>query len=244
MLNQLFIRIFRAHLAPSGAQENSNAAARGFASFVSLAVLGALALGVLPASAKDFLAASPAQTKDVKGERANEPGKINTAPLKAWIARTQRLKEQGKLDVSKPQELTIEGDRDEAGLLSNVSITGASAANANFKKVAQDFAVSLNQSHALNFLQDVSHVRMAFTLEGGRFKLHTTSDTPSETRATEMARGYRSMINIGRIMKRGGAEAVVLNNMKVSASGKQLVMNLDMPREAMESLLLKQITPN
>ncbi len=244
MLNQFFIRIFRAHLAPLGAHENGGAAARGFVSFVSLAVLGALALGVLPASARNFLSASPAQTKDVKGEKSNTPGTVNTRPLKDWIARSQRLKDQGKLDLKAPRELTIEGDRDEAGLLSNVSITGASAANANFKKAAQDFAVSLNQSHALNFLQDVSHVRMAFTLDGERFKMQAASDTPSDARATEMARGYRSMINIGRMMKRGGDEAVVLNNMKVSASGKQLLMNLDMPREAIGNLLLKQITPN
>ncbi|MGB8511118.1 MAG: hypothetical protein WCD76_22295 [Pyrinomonadaceae bacterium] len=212
------------------------------------AVLGALALGVLPSSVEGLRLVAAAQTKDVAGGstsvRATAPIKINAAPLREFLVRSNRLKEQGKLDLSVPREITIDADRDEAGLLSNVAYTGASVANGNFKKVAQDFVVSLNTGHALNFLQDVSHVRMTFTLDGERFRAQTTSDTPSDTRAAEMARGYRSMINIGRIVKRGGDEAVVLNNMKVSASGKQLVMNLDMPRQAMGNLLLKQITPH
>ena len=55
---------------------------------------------------------------------------------------------------------------------------------------------------------------------------------------------FRSLINAGRLMKRGTDEGALLSGMKVSASGKQLLMNLDMPREQMGNILLRQITPN
>jgi hypothetical protein len=49
---------------------------------------------------------------------------------------------------------------------------------------------------------------------------------------------------VAKFMRRGTGEAAVINGMKVSASGKQLLMNLDTTREAMGNLMLKQITPN
>jgi hypothetical protein len=208
-------------------------------------MLGVFVLGILPAPAEGLAFDSQAQKTDA-GTTASvkKPIKINAAPFKAFLIRSKKLNEQGKLDLSQPRAITVDVDRNEDGTVTNAVITGQSAADPNFRKVAQDFVSSLNESRALSFLEGVSHVRMSFQLEGERFRMRSDADAPSETRAEEMARGYRSMINLARIFKRGGDEAVVLNNMKISASGKQLVMNLDMPREAMGNILIKQITPN
>ena len=169
---------------------------------------------------------------------------MNVKPIKAFLARSRRLHGEGKLDLSKPQAIVVEGDRQPDGTLTGVQITGESAADPALRALAQDFVASVNDSHALAFLSDVSRVRMAFTLDGERFKALTTSDAPSEARAEEMARGYRVLINAGRLMKRGTDEGALLSGMKVSSSGKQLMMNLDMPREQMGNILLRQITPN
>jgi hypothetical protein len=212
------------------------------------AVLGAFVLGVLPASAEVLAQAQKAGAVTDAGASKTaakaEGGKVNMGPLRAFLARSRRLSEQGKLDLSKPQVLTVEGDRQADGTLTNVSITGESASDAEFKRVAEDFVSSLNQSRALAFLNDVSHVRMNFALDSARFRVETASDAPGEARAAEMARGYRVLINAGRLVRRGTDEGAVLNNMKVSASGKRLLMNLDMPREQLGNILLRQITPN
>lgn len=217
-------------------------------------VLGVFVLGLLP-SAPDGLAfdaqaqkadagASTAATTTNGGGTTKKAVKVNTAPFKAFLARSKKLQDEGKLDLGKPREVVVEADRNADGTVSNAVITGADANDPNFRKVAQDFVATLNESRALGFLDGVSRVRMNFALDAERFKLLSHADAPDEARATEMARGYRTLINVARLMKRGGDEAVILNNMKVSASGKQLVMNLDTPREAMGNLLLKQITPN
>lgn len=226
------------------------------------AVLGAFVFGVLPASVTGLAQAQKAgasggagvkktaKTGSAKAESPKadsaktESTKVDIGPIRAFIARTKALNDQGKLDLTKPQTITVEGDRQADGTLTNVEITGASAASPEFRRVADDFVTSVNGSHALKFLDEVSRMRMVFTLDGERFKAETASDTPTPERADSMARGYRMMLNFGRMAKRGTDDAVLMSGMKISSSGKQLLMNFDMPREQMGNILLKQITPN
>lgn len=250
-MKEFFSTIFH---APAGAQGRSEAA-RLFARF---AVLGAFVLGVAPGgwaalaqarktnggvTATDAGVRKTSKTPGTE-EPKSEGTKVNVKPIKSFLARSQKLHEQGKLDLSKPRSIVVAGERQQDGTLTNVQITGDSASDSTLRAVAQDFVTSVNESHALTFLTDVSRVSMTFTLDGERFRALTTSDAPSEARAEEMARGYRMLLNVGRLAKRGTDEGALMSGMKVSASGKQLLMNLDMPREQMGNILLRQITPN
>ncbi|HEX7955488.1 MAG TPA: hypothetical protein VF508_01005, partial [Pyrinomonadaceae bacterium] len=243
-MRDFFNHIFHAGSAPQGRAD----AARVLARF---AVLGAFVLGLVPGgraalqaqtrkgggvAASDAGVKKTAKAEAPKAEGARSEGpnkaenaKVDVKPIKAFLVRSKRLHEQGKLDLSKPQTLVVEGDRREDGTLTGVQITGESAADPALRAVAQDFVASINESHALALLNDVSRVRMTFTLDGERFKALTTSDAPSEQRAEEMARTYRILINAGRFVKRGTDEGALLAGMKVSSNGKQLLMNLDMP---------------
>jgi hypothetical protein len=258
-MREFFNTIFHTGDAPQGRGE----AARLFARF---AVLSAFVLGIVPGgwaalaqarrgsggvAATDAGVKKTAKSETPKAGAAakteapkSEGTKVNVKPIKAFLARSKTLHEEGKLDLSKPRSIVIVGDRQEDGTLTNVQITGESAADPTLRTVALDFVTSVNDSHALAFLNEVSRMSMTFTLDGERFKALTTSDAPSEARAEEMARGYRVLINLGRLARRGTDEGALLNGMKVSASGKQLVMNLDMPREQMGNILMRQITPN
>jgi hypothetical protein len=247
-MREFFSTIFH---APAGAQGRGEAA-RLFARF---AVLGAFVLGVAPGgwaalaqtrkTGGGVAATDGGVKKTAKSEAPKAEGtKVNVKPIKLFLARSKRLHEEGKLDLSKPQSIVVVGDRQADGTLTNVQITGDSAADPMLRAVAQDFVSSVNDSHALAFLSDVSRVSMTFTLDGERFKALTASDAPTGARAEEMARGYRMLLNVGRLAKRGTDEGAIMSGMKVSASGKQLLMNLDMPREQMGNILLRQITPN
>src|SRR3954453_19727916 len=121
------------------------------------AVLGAFVFGVLPVSAEVLAQAQKAGSVADAGanKAANkaaakaEGGKVNMGPIKAFLTRAKKLNEQGKLDLSKPQVLTVEGDRQTDGTLTNVTIAGESASNPDFKRIAEDFVSSLNESRAL-----------------------------------------------------------------------------------------------
>jgi hypothetical protein len=258
-MREFFSTIFHAGDAPHGRGE----AARLFARF---AVLGAFFLGVAPGGwaalaqarktnggvaatdsgvKKTSKAEAPKGGAAAKAEAPKPEGtKVNVKPIKLFLARSKKLHEEGKLDLSKPQSIVVVGERQHDGTLTNVQITGESSADPALRAVAQDFVTSVNDSHTLAFLSDVSRISMTFTLDGERFKALTASDVPSEARAEELARNYRVFVNVGRLAKRGTDEGALLNGMKVSASGKQLLMNLDMPREQMGNILLRQITPN
>ena len=253
-MREFFNHIFHAGDAPQGRGE----AARLFARF---AVLGAFVLGVVPGAqaqarkgagvnagvkktAKTEAPAPAAKPEGPKAETKTAGGKVNVGPIKAFLSRSKRLHEQGKLDLSKPQTLAVVGDRQEDGTLTNVQITGESAADPALRAVAQDFVASVNDSHVLAVLEGVTRVSMNFTLDGERFRASTASDAPSETRAEEMARNYRVFVNAGRIIKRGTDEGLLLGGMKISSNGKQLLMNFDMPREQLGNILLRQIGPN
>jgi hypothetical protein len=247
-MREFFNTIFHTGDAPQGRGE----AARLFARF---AVLSAFVLGVAPggwaalAQARrgdgGVAATDSGVKKTAKAEAPKaESTKVNVKPIKAFLARSKKLHEDGKIDLSKPRSIVVVGDRGQDGTLTNVQITGESASDPALRAVAQDFVTSVNDSHALAFLSDVSRMTMTFTLDGERFKALTTSDAPTEARAEEMARGYRMLINVGRLARRGTDEGALLSGMKVSANGKQLLMNLDMPREQMGNILLRQITPN
>lgn len=253
-MREFFSTIFHATDAPQGRGD----AARLFARF---AVLGAFVLGIAPggwaalaqarktgggtAAATDSGVKKTAKSEAPKAEGPKSEGtRVNVKPIKAFLARSKKLHEDGKLDLSKPRSILVVGERQQDGTLTNVQITGESANDPALRAVAQDFVASVNDSHALAFLSDVSRVSMTFTLDGERFKALTASDAPSEARAEEMARGYRMLLNVGRLAKRGTDEGALMSGMKVSASGKQLLMNLDMPREQMGNILLRQITPN
>ncbi|MBV8856277.1 MAG: hypothetical protein JOZ96_21365 [Acidobacteria bacterium] len=249
-MRDFFNNIFHAGEAPHGRGE----AARLFARF---AVLSAFVLGVAPggwaalaqarsagAGVRKTSKAEAPKVATVEEKPTAEGAKVSIKPIKAFLARSKKLHEAGKLDLSKPQTILVVGDRQADGTLTNVQITGESAADPTMRAVAQDFVSSVNDSHALAILNDVSRVSMTFTLDGERFKALTSSDAPSEARAEEMARGYRMLLNVGRLAKRGTDEGALMNGMKVSSSGKQLLMNLDMPREQLGNILLRQITPN
>src|SRR5919202_241963 len=72
------------------------------------AVVGAFVLGVLPASAEALAQAQKAGASKTAAKA--EGGKVNMGPIKAFLTRAKRLNEQGKLDLSKPQTITVEGD--------------------------------------------------------------------------------------------------------------------------------------
>ena len=257
-MREFFSTIFHA----GDAAQDRGEAARLFA---RCAVLGAFVLSVAPGgwaalaqarktgggvAATDSGVKKTSKPDAPKGEgpkaETSKPAgaRVNVKPIKAFLARSKKLHEDGTIDLSKPRSIVVVGDRQQDGTLTNVQITGESASDPALRAVAQDFVASVNDSHALAFLSDVSRVSMTFTLDGERFKALTASDAPSEARAEEMARGYRMLLNVGRLAKRGTDEGAIMSGMKVSASGKQLLMNLDMPREQMGNILLRQITPN
>lgn len=228
---------------------------------VMCAMVGMLLLVTFPASAAGLsllatLNASDAPTQTSAQEPQGEsrlqsetpgvkrPVKVNARPFKDLLARAAQMHARGEIDLSGTLEMVVEGDRNDDGSLDNIIITGAAASNPKLLELAREAVIAISDSRMLSFLEDARHLRLTLRLDPQTVAAQALTELESSQRAAERARGYNALLAYGRIAKKGQPEAEVWNNMTVSANGKQLVMRLEMSREAAGNLLFKNITPN
>lgn len=223
---------------PPSAHARPNVAVRVVAgSLVLYAVIGTLAaLNTSKASAASLAQGDARQTARVRGVKAK--------PFRDLLEKGRQMHARGEIDLREPFELSIEAERADDGTLSSVSINKLAGAGGHLGELAREFTVALSESRALESLEGVGHLLLTFRLDEQTASARIVGDTDSGEHAAHMAHGYNGLLTLGRIVKRDRAESVVLNNMTVSASGKQLVFRLEMSRAALGNLLLKQITPN
>lgn len=229
------------------------------------AVLGAVALSILPASAAASLPAhapqdgaksqggvgpkqSAEQTQREEAGRKDVhvklPPKIDTRPFKDLLLKGKELYDRGELDLSRTVELTVEADRNEDGTLANVALTGSAAGDPALKELTADAVAALSESRVFSVLEGPGRVRMGLLLDGQRFRAVLVAELDTVQRAEQTANVYGLGITAMRFKKSGTDEGQVWKNMTASASGKQLALKLEMTRAEAGNLLLKQITPN
>ena len=171
--------------------------------------------------------------------------KVNAKPFRELLTKVQALHGRGEINLRAPVDVVIDAERNVDGSLSNVSVVRTVPSNPALAALAGEFAQTLSASRALRFLNGARRLRMTLNLDGQQVAGRLAFDAASGARAAEMARDYAGLIALGRLFRKGrSVEATVLNNMTVSASGKQLLMKLEMSRQTAGNLLLKLLPPN
>ncbi|HEY0321596.1 MAG TPA: hypothetical protein VGC66_11605 [Pyrinomonadaceae bacterium] len=174
-------------------------------------------------------------------ERPNEDA-INKRPLKDWLAKAKEAKEKNEFDVTKPIEMTIEADIGPDGKLINPQIVSL-AGDQKLKPYVEDFFSALSDSRALSFLgTDVKHIRLMVKLTDTDVTVEVSSEVASPDLASRKAKGYNLLLAGGRFTKKGQTEEIIYKNTKVSADGKQVVVNFTMPRKEATDILAKLST--
>ncbi len=69
--------------------------------------------------------------------------------------------------------------------------------------------------------------------------VESQADTPA--RAAEMAKGYSGLLAVGQWLKRGRDEELLYKSTKVTAEGKQILVNFSMPRHTAGEMLKRQL---
>jgi outer membrane biosynthesis protein TonB len=196
---------------------------------------------------------SPADLKSAEdAEKALQEAKqekfppINSRPFTDLLQKGKEMKDAGEIDLNGTLELTVEGDRRDDGTLTNVEITGGSASDAKLKDLAKAFIAALSDSHALAALKDTSHLRMNLLLDGEKIAVRVVTEVETPAQAQQMANGYRGLILIGALSKKGKDEEAIFKNLSVSANERQIVLGFTMPRKdasALISKLTKKLNP-
>jgi hypothetical protein len=171
-----------------------------------------------------------------------EEGKINKRPLKDWLAQANELKTKGELDLSGTVELVIVAQRDAKGKLHNPQVVKKSG-DAKLILVAKDLVGAINDSNVLYFLEGSGEgqVRFLVKMDQAQITAAVESEVESAEQAQKMASGYGVMLLLGKTARKGKDEAVIYQNTRISARGRQVVVNFSMPRQAAGDMLKKQL---
>jgi hypothetical protein len=186
--------------------------------------------------------------------RPNE-NEINTRPLKDWLARSNALRDKGELDLSSAIEILIAANLNTDCKLSDAKVVQKTG-DARLIEVAKDMVAAIGDSGMLSFLRDPNKIKDQTKLSCDEMPLQLTikldqneivakveSQADSPERAIQMARGYNGLLAIGQFAKRGKDEELLYKNTKVTAEGKQIVVNFSMPRQTASEMLKKQLPP-
>ena len=175
-------------------------------------------------------------------------GEINKKPLKDLAAHMNDLKNEGKLDLDKPFEITIEAKLDEQGKL-----TEARVAKKEGDEILQDLFKqmigALNDSGLLIFLkpinQDNPGAIVRITIKQGQNDMLAIveSETSSPGSAEKLAKTFNGLLSAGAWARSGKDEAELMKNSVAMADGKKVVVNFSMPRQSVVEMLQKQLKP-
>lgn len=173
-------------------------------------------------------------------ERPNED-EINTKPLKDVLAHAKEKKDKNEIDLSGQIEMVIEADRTPDGKLENAQVVSKKG-DPKLQELVKEFIAALSDSNALARLKDIKHIRLTVLLTETEVTVKAGSEVESPERATKMASGFSALLLLGRATKQGKVEEIIYKNTKVSADGKQVVLNFTMPRKEVTDILLKLST--
>lgn len=171
-----------------------------------------------------------------------DEGKINKRPLKDWLAYANELKTKGELDLSGMVEVVIVAQRDEKGRLYNTQVVRKSG-DPQLIAVAKKLVAAINDSNVLYFLEGSGEgeVRFLVRMDQAQVAASVESEVGTAEQAQKMASGYGVMLLMGKAARKGKDEAVIYQNTRISARGKQIVVNFSMPRQAAGDMLKKQL---
>lgn len=163
--------------------------------------------------------------------------------MREWLTKLKAAIATGKIDSS-AIDITIEAAdiREGHTHLIEVGFAGADRKRWLESNLAQDFVSALNRTGALPHLEDVRHLRLTLKADRHTASVQTAALYNWEGRAAQLAKNYNNTLDLLRSIKRDEETSVVLNNMIVSANGKQLLMRLEMPGEQAGNLLRKHLS--
>ena len=165
--------------------------------------------------------------------------------LRELLTEVRKLVKLDDFDLNKTVDIAVEAEavgNAEDDPLHYVKITCSPETDQFWGDVVSRAVVALRSSNAQQVLKGAQHVSLKLRLDGQYAGASVIATFDSEVRASQLADGYNGLLAFARSNRRNADVALVLNNMTVSANGKQLSMLLEMPREQAGNLLRKHLS--
>jgi hypothetical protein len=173
-------------------------------------------------------------------------GEINKKALKDFAAVVNDLKEKGKLDLDRPFEIVVEAELDENGKLKNARFTKR-AGDPTLVELFGQMISALNDSGFLVLLKPIHEdnpaAKVVFTVKQGESDVLATveSEVSSDESARLLAKFFNLSLVLGAKARQGKDEEILMKNTTAMQTGKKLIFNFTMPRQAVADLIKKQL---
>jgi hypothetical protein len=165
-----------------------------------------------------------------------EEGEINKAPFRDLAIFATELRDQKKLDLDKPFEVTIDTTLDKDGKLVNAMVSRKSG-DETLVELGKRLVAAMNDSGVLFYLkklnEDKPGTKVSFTIkqEASEVVAIVESEASSADSANKLSRGFALLMVAGAKSREGHDEEMLLKNTKVSADSNKVVFKLTLPRE-------------
>lgn len=193
---------------------------------------------ILLLDSQAFAQAAAAADKS-NADQSRQYAGIDLLPL-AEVVVHQILKSP-EADRGASFEFLIEGDRDAAGSLSNITVTQTSG-DAKLKPAVDDLVAALSRSRLLTLLSEAKHLRLKLGANGADIRGSASYKSESADHASMMAHGYDAMIYSYGLSRRDYEP--IYKALKASADGDEVTIAFSMPRETFCALLSKYLSSN
>lgn len=163
-------------------------------------------------------------------------------PFRELLAKVADLHADGLIDFKDIFQITVEAERNTNGTLQDIDIASTATNNESWRELAQEFIVAVSDSRVLAAFDDAPRLSMKLELARENVIASATFEVESAHRAPLLANGYDHLFNAAHVSKSGQSVGIVMSNMTASASGKQLVMKLEMSREQAGNLFRQHLS--
>ena len=179
---------------------------------------------------------------------ARPPGNINTKPFEDIAVKGKELFDQGKLNFNSAIDVTATAALNEDGTLKEdtINFDWKTASDQNTADLALQLVNAMSQSRVLVVLKGpenkgAQNVTISLKLDQQTVKIAVLSDMTSDAEAMKTALGCAALVAIGKQAKKGSNEGVLYENLKFDSSGKQFIMNFEMPKDAAGKMITEML---
>ena len=167
--------------------------------------------------------------------------RVNSKPFTDFFKKTKESVDAGELDLSVAMRVSVEADRAPDGRLTGFRKWTIVPDSPQHQKLAREFVAIISASKAFLYLEGAKTVQISGTLNASTVTASVVSPTTSPDEASSKAKGYNLLLGLTRAARAGKNEAVFLQNTRVSAVGRNIRVDLSLPRSAAAAVIAKQL---
>ena len=176
-------------------------------------------------------------------------GEINKQPFKDLAAYATDLRNQGKLELEKPFEVSIDTELNKDGKLINPKVTKKTG-DPNLADLGSRLVAALNDSGILFYLKKINEdkpgTKVTFTIkqDGNEVVATVESEVASVVSARQLSNAFSLMLDVGAESRKGKDEEILLRSTTVSPDGKKIIFKLNMAHQDVVDIVKRGMEPS